>query len=58
MFKSITANAITAVTVAALPATLMIFLTPGVVLEAKAHSLPAPAETDPLPAIATGNAWR
>jgi hypothetical protein len=61
MFKSITANAIIAVTVAALAATLTIFLTPGVVLEAKAHShvtvmLPAPAEADRLPAIATGNA--
>src|SRR5215203_6254016 len=38
MFKSITANAITAVATAALAATLTIFLTPGVVPEAKAHS--------------------
>ena len=61
MFKSITANAITAVTTAALAATLTIFLTPGVVPEAKAHPqaavvLPAPALADSLPAIAKGTA--
>ncbi len=61
MFKSITANAITAVATAALAATLTIFLTPGVVPEAKAHpqatvALPAPALADSLPAIAKGNA--
>ena len=55
MFKSITANAITAVATAALAATLTIFLTPGVVPEAKAHSqvtvmLPAPAVADAIPA--------
>jgi len=54
MFKSITANAITAVATAALAATLTIFLTPGVVPEAKAHSqmLPPPALADGVPAIA------
>lgn len=61
MFKSITANAITAVTTAALAATLTIFLTPGVVPEAKAQSqvtvmLPAPAVADRLPVISKGNA--
>ena len=61
MFKSITANAIAAVTTAALAATLTIFLTPGAVPEAKAHSQvtvmpPAPAVADRLPAIAKGNA--
>lgn len=65
MFKSITANAIAAVTTAALAATLTIFLTPGVVPEAKAHSqvtvmlpapAPAPAVADGLSAIAKGNA--
>ena len=61
MFKSITANAITAVTVAALAATLTIFSTAGAIPEAKAHSqgtlvLPAPAVADRLPAIARGDA--
>jgi hypothetical protein len=61
MIKSITANAIAAVTTAALAATLTIFLTPGVVPEAKAHSrvtarLPVSVVADSLPAIATGNA--
>ena len=61
MFKSITANAIAAVTIAALVATLTIFLTPGVVPEANAHpemtvALPAPALVDRFPAIAKGNA--
>jgi hypothetical protein len=61
MFKSITANEITAVTAAALAATLTIFLTPGVVPEAKAHSqvtvmLPPLALADRVPAIAKVNA--
>ena len=61
MFKSVAANAITAVATAALAATLTIFLTPGVVPEAKAQpqatvALPAPALADSLPAIAKGNA--
>ena len=61
MFKSITANAITAVTTAALAAAVTIFLTPGVVPEAKAHApvtvmLPASVMAEGLPAIATGNA--
>jgi hypothetical protein len=61
MFKSITANAITAVTTAALAATLTVLLMPGVVPEAKAHSqaavmLPGPALADRLPAIPKGNA--
>jgi hypothetical protein len=60
MFKSITANAITAVATAALAATLTICLTPGVVPEAKAHSqvtvmLPPPAVVDRVPAIAKVN---
>jgi hypothetical protein len=60
MFKSITANAITAVATAALAATLTIFLTPGVVPEAKAYPqvtvlLPAPALADSLLATAKGN---
>jgi hypothetical protein len=61
MFKSITANAITAVATAALAATLTIFLTPGVVPEAKAHSqvtvmLPPPAVADRVPAMAKATA--
>src|SRR5215203_6849253 len=57
MFKSITANAITAVATAALAATSTIFLTPGVVPEAKAHSqvsimLPPLALADAVRAIA------
>jgi hypothetical protein len=61
MFKSITANAITAVATAALAATLTIFLTPGVVPEAKAHAqvtgmLPPPAVATGIPAIARGSA--
>jgi len=59
MFKSITANAVTAVATAALAATLTIFLTPGVVPEAKAHpqaTVALLALADDLPAIAKGNA--
>jgi hypothetical protein len=57
MFKSITLNAIAAVATATLVATLTIFLTPGVVPEAKAYpqvtvALPALV----LPPIAKGNA--
>jgi hypothetical protein len=59
MFKSITAKAITAVTTAALAAALTIFLTPGVVPEAQAHSqvagmLPAAPVATGLAAGATG----
>ena len=61
MCKSITANAIAAVTTAGLAATLTIFLMPGVVPEAKAYSqvtvmLPALAVVDRLPAIERGDA--
>jgi hypothetical protein len=61
MFKSITANAIIAVTTAGLAATLTIFFTPGVVPEAKAHSqvtvmLPSPAVADGIPAFTRGSA--
>ncbi len=58
MFKSIAANAITAVTTAALAATLTVLLMPGVVPEAKAYSQGnvLPAVADRLPEIARGNA--
>jgi hypothetical protein len=59
MFKSITANAITAVATATLAATLTIFVMPGAVPEAKAHSqvtaMPATDVADG-PAIASANA--